>query len=95
MRFNLEAAAPLYAELADIVLPGLTGDAHARANALAGYLGGLAAELQLPTRLRELGIGEADIEDLALDALKQARLLGNNPREMGIDDIRSIYEQVL
>ncbi|MDH4656876.1 MULTISPECIES: iron-containing alcohol dehydrogenase [unclassified Pseudomonas] len=95
LRFNLETVAPLYAELADIVLPGLGGDASAKANALADYLGGLAGELQLPTRLRELGISQADIEDLASDAARQTRLLGNNPRELGIDDIRSIYEKVL
>ncbi|MCY1283529.1 Long-chain-alcohol dehydrogenase 1 [compost metagenome] len=95
MRFNLETVAPLYAELADIVLPGLAGDAQAKANALADYLGRLAGELQLPTRLRELGINEADIEDLAVDAARQTRLLGNNPRELGIDDIRAIYEAVL
>jgi alcohol dehydrogenase len=95
LRFNLETVAPLYAELADIVLPGLGGDASAKANALADYLGGLAGELQLPTRLRELGISQADVEDLASDAARQTRLLGNNPRELGIDDIRSIYEKVL
>ncbi|WP_394561115.1 iron-containing alcohol dehydrogenase [Aquipseudomonas alcaligenes] len=95
VRFNLQAAAPLYAELAEIVLPGLSGDVLAKANALAEYLGSLAGELGLPTRLRELGIGESDLDALALDATKQARLLGNNPREMNRDDIRSIYEQVL
>lgn len=95
VRFNLEVAAPLYAELADIVLPGLAGDARDKTNALADYLGGLAAELQLPTCLRELGIGQADIEDLTQDATRQTRLLGNNPRELGIDDIRAIYEKVL
>ncbi len=95
VRFNLEVAAPLYAELADIVLPGLSGDALAKANALADYLGGLAGELKLPTRLRELGISQADIKDLTNDATRQTRLLGNNPRELGIDDIRAIYEKVL
>ncbi|NWL81157.1 alcohol dehydrogenase [Pseudomonas taiwanensis] len=95
IRFNLGAAAPLYAELADIVLPGLGGDTSAKANALADYLGGLAGELSLPTRLRELGIGQADIDDLTRDATRQTRLLGNNPRELGIDDIRAIYEKVL
>lgn len=95
VRFNLEAAGPLYAELAEIVLPGLTGDVMAKANALAEYLGSLAEDLQLPTRLRELGIGEADIEGLAVDAMKQTRLLGNNPREVGLGDVRAIYRQVL
>lgn len=95
MRFNLGTVASLYAELADVVLPGLVGDATAKANALAGYLGSLASELGLPTRLREFGIDEADIEDLTTDAARQTRLLGNNPRDLGTDDIRAIYEKVL
>ncbi|BAN48701.1 iron-containing alcohol dehydrogenase [Metapseudomonas resinovorans] len=95
VRFNLEAAAPLYAELAEIVLPGLAGDVPARANALAEYLGGLAGDLGLPTRLGQLGIGEADLDELAVDAMKQSRLLANNPREMSFDDARAIYRQVL
>ncbi|MGQ7819267.1 iron-containing alcohol dehydrogenase [Metapseudomonas furukawaii] len=95
VRFNLEAAAPLYAELAEIVLPGLGGDVPAKANALAEYLGRLAADLGLPTRLGQMGIGEDDLDALALDAMKQTRLLGNNPREMSLEDARAIYAQVL
>ncbi|MCW8277283.1 iron-containing alcohol dehydrogenase [Pseudomonas sp. PCH199] len=95
MRFNLEQAAPLYAQLAEIVLPKVTGSEHERARALADHLGALAGELKLPTRLRDVGIGEADIETLAEDAMKQQRLLGNNPRVMRLDDVRAIYREVL
>lgn len=95
MRFNLAVAAPLYAELADIVLPGIAGDAQAKARALADHLGALAGRLSLPTRLSQLGITERDIESLAQDGLKQQRLLGNNPREMALADIRAIYEEIL
>ena len=95
MRFNLEAAAPLYAQLAEIVLPNETGSELQRARALADYLGGLAGELQLPTRLRDVGIGEADIQALAEDAMKQARLLGNNPRTVSQADVLAIYREVL
>jgi alcohol dehydrogenase class IV len=95
MRFNLEAAAPLYAQLAEIVLPSETGSELHRARALADYLGGLAGELQLPTRLRDVGIGEADIQALAEDAMKQARLLGNNPRTVSLADVLAIYREVL
>ncbi|UVE19542.1 iron-containing alcohol dehydrogenase [Pseudomonas sp. LS44] len=95
MRFNLDTVAPLYAQLAEIVLPTVTGSDQEKARALAEHLGGLAGALQLPTRLRDVGIGEADIEALALDAMKQQRLLGNNPREVQLDDVRAIYREVL
>lgn len=95
MRFNLEVAAPLYAQLADIVLPNVSGSARDKAWALVDYLGGLAGELNLPTRLRDVGIGEADIEALAEDAMKQSRLLGNNPRKVTLEDVLAIYREVL
>lgn len=95
MRFNRAAVAPLYAQLASIVLPGLRGSDQDQALALADYLGGLAGELGLPTRLRDLGIGESDIEPLVVDAMRQTRLLGNNPRVLGEADVRAIYREIL
>ena len=95
MRFNLDTVAPLYAQLADIVLPGTRGSDRDKALALADYLGSLAAELGLATRLREVGITEADIDALARDAMKQTRLLGNNPRPVTLADVQAIYREVL
>lgn len=95
MRFNLDTVAPLYAQLADIVLPGISGNDRDRALALADYLGSLAAELGLATRLREVGITDADIDALAQDAMKQTRLRANNPRPVSLDDVRAIYQEVL
>jgi len=95
MRFNLEAVAPLYAQLADIVVPGFKGSDQDKASALADYLGGLAGELGLPTRLRDLGIAESDIEPLVVDAMRQTRLLGNNPRALEAADVRAIYREIL
>nr|WP_294973071.1 iron-containing alcohol dehydrogenase [uncultured Pseudomonas sp.] len=95
LRFNLDAAAPLYAELAGIVLPGLQGDSRSKASALAEHFAELPARLNLPTRLREVGITEQDLEALARDAMNQTRLLGNNPREVRLDDVRAIYREVL
>lgn len=95
MRFNLEAVAPLYAQLAEIVLPGTSGSDREKATALASYLGSLAGELGLATCLRDLGIVESDIEALAVDAMKQQRLLGSNPRELGLADVRAIYQEIL
>jgi len=94
MRFNLDAAAPLYAELADIVLPNSQGSIIERAMALIAFLQALPGRLGLPTRLREVGVGEHDLQSLARDASLQTRLLGNNPRELSVDDIHAIYQQV-
>ncbi|MNC16417.1 Lactaldehyde reductase [compost metagenome] len=94
MRFNLQAAAPLYAELAAILLPEIQGSVTERAHALIDHLEALPVRLGLPTRLRDVGITLDDLDALAIDATKQTRLLNNNPREVTLDDIQSIYRQV-
>jgi alcohol dehydrogenase len=48
-------------------------------------------DLGLPTRLRDVGITEKDLELLADDAMKQTRLLVNNPREVVHTDALAIY----
>jgi alcohol dehydrogenase class IV len=94
MRFNLREAAPLYAELAPLVLPGVSGTVDARAHALVDWLAALPAKLGLPVRLAEVGIGADDLPALARDAMQQTRLLVNNPREVDYDDALAIYGAV-
>jgi len=52
-------------------------------------------DLGLETTLREVGVKETDLELLATDAMKQTRLLVNNPREVGYDDAFAIYKAAL
>jgi alcohol dehydrogenase class IV len=95
LRFNAGAAPELYGELADIVIPGCRGTAAEKTDALVRHLAALPAELGLPTRLSEVGIVEADLPQLAADAMLQTRLLVNNPREMVQADAHAIYAEVL
>lgn len=95
VRFNLPNAASLYAELASVVVPGATGGEQGKALTLAKYLGDLAGDLGLPTRLRDVGIAASDVALLADDAMKQTRLLINNPREVSFDDAVSLYQEAL
>ncbi len=95
IRFNLPVAIPEYAQLFDIVLPGASGSARQKAEGLVEYLGGLAGELGLPTRLRDVGIQGGDVALLAADAMKQTRLLVNNPREVRESDAVAIYSEAL
>jgi alcohol dehydrogenase class IV len=92
LAFNMSDAEDLYAELAPIIFPDLAGKSHGEK--IDGMLKGIAAlspDLGLETTLREVGVKESDLEMLATDAMKQTRLLVNNPREVTYEDALSIY----
>lgn len=95
LRFNQKAASGLYAEIAQIVVPGIGYDESSKAQALEGYLTDLPRELDLPVRLSDVGVGARDLNRLAEDAMKQTRLLINNPQEITFDDAVAIYSEVL
>ena len=95
LHFNLSSAAPLYAEIAAIILPRVAGSVEEKALALARYLAELPVELGLPTRLSQVGIAAEDLGRLASDAMKQTRLLVNNPRALNLADAEAIYEAAL
>ena len=90
LAFNMPAAEPLYAELTPLVFPGAHGGA-----ALAEGFARLAPEIGLETRLSAVGVGHNHLPMLAADAMKQTRLLVNNPREMTEADALAIYEAAL
>lgn len=50
----------------------------------------LSKELGIPKNLRELGVKEALIEDMAKDAMKSGNILVN-PRQTTIEDIKNLY----
>ena len=95
LRFNASHAAPLYAELADIVVPGASGSHEARTEGLIAAMQHIAQRTGIQTRLQQMGIGETDLDRLADDAMLQTRLLGNNPRELTRADARAIYAAAL
>jgi alcohol dehydrogenase class IV len=94
MRFNLPACVEHYAELAPWAFPELANevDSEKRARAFIERLAELNKCLGLQTRLRELGVEESDLPKLAADAMKQTRLLVNNPREVTEADALAIYQ---
>ena len=95
LRFNAPVASELYAELAPIIVPNqtLSADALEVSEVLADYFLTLAADLGLPTTLRQMNIPEPDLPMLAEEAMLQQRLLINNPREVSFDDALLIYQQ--
>ena len=95
LRFNLSHTAEHYAELADVIAPGATGSTAARADRLIAAMQQIAEVTGIHTRLGQVGIVEKDLDRLAEDAMKQTRLLGNNPREMTLEHARAIYAAAL
>jgi alcohol dehydrogenase len=92
LRFNLPAAHALYAELAEVAVPGCKGSTEARALALIQYLEGLAEATQMVTTLRQVGVKVTDLPRLASHAMLQTRLLANNPREVTESAALAIYQ---
>lgn len=94
MRFNQSACAEQYAELAPLVFPHLADipDASKRSNAFIDALDQLNRSLGILPRLRDYDIEESAIPVLAKEAMKQVRLLVNNPREVAFEDAAAIYQ---
>ncbi|MES2904099.1 MAG: iron-containing alcohol dehydrogenase [Pseudomonadota bacterium] len=93
LHHNAEAARDHYAELAEIVSPDCAGQgSQARCAILIETLDTLIAASGIATRLRDHGIARDDIPVLASEAMKQQRLLVNNPCSIEEADAARLYE---
>lgn len=96
LAFNRPAAEALYAELADVVKPGHgAGSPAEAAGAFIDEVVALCRDCQVPDTLAAVGIAEKDLAKLAEDAMKQTRLLVNNPRELDYRQTFEIYRGAL
>ncbi len=90
---NLETARDQYAELAEIIEPDCAGQgSQARAALLIERLNDLAKRSGLELRLRDHGLAFEEAPTLAREAMKQTRLLVNNPCEINEADAQRLYE---
>lgn len=96
LRHNLHAAMPLYAELGPLLDPKLEGQGQqGKAQGLVEALARLSAAAGVPQRLGEVGVGVEHLDLLAAEAMKQERLLVNNPCPITQADARRLYEAAL
>ncbi|CAH1662540.1 Long-chain-alcohol dehydrogenase 1 [Hyphomicrobiales bacterium] len=94
LRFNLPVAAASYAEIAADAFPHLAGlPAEGLAVAFIAALDELMARLDMPQRLRDVQIPREALPRMAADAMKQQRLLVNNPRPVTEADALAIYQE--
>jgi alcohol dehydrogenase class IV len=96
LRFNLPLATDLYAELAPIIVPASIGaSVEARANMFVQEMAAICRDCQVPASLAAVGIREEHLPSLAEGAMKQTRLLVNNPREVSYEQVLAIYGEAL
>ena len=94
--FNLAAAPDRFLRLADAMGESLAGtNMMASTRQFLDAARRLIRDLGLPGSLREFGVEEDRIPDLAEAALKVTRLMANNRREIGIEDAERIYREAL
>jgi alcohol dehydrogenase class IV len=93
LSFNAEAAREPYAELAAIIDPSAAAlGSQAAAAQLVERLEELVLATGLKPRLRDHGIAREEAPMLAREAMKQNRLLVNNPVEITQADAQRLYE---
>ncbi len=89
-----ESGAISHAELAPIVDPKSQGmNVSQRARLFVDAIAAICRDCNVPASLADVGIARSDLKKLAEDAMKQTRLLVNNPREVSFDDALAIYTE--
>lgn len=93
LRFNMATSPQSYNELAPIIFPELSKlDDQDRGYALCDKLAELSKDCGLPHSLRDMQIPQEMLPTLAKDAIKQTRLLDNNPSPISELEVLSIYQ---
>jgi len=96
MEYNLPAVEEQYTELAPIAFDDLDiRDGLSPGRAMIDRFVKLREELGMKTKLSEVGVALEDTEMLAEDAMKQERLLVNNPREIDYESALTVYRRAL
>ncbi len=94
LKFNASSCMAAYAELSVCVFPELDILVEqSRVEQFINKIASLSEELGLEATLRDVGISESDLPMLAKEAMKQTRLLVNNPKEVDEAVALSIYQQ--
>jgi alcohol dehydrogenase class IV len=94
MAFNMSSNITKFANIARAF--GIEDKATEEETARAGidFIEQLSKDCGIPTKLSDIGIAPDKVDELAASAMKVTRLLGNNPREVTLEDAKNIYKQL-
>ncbi len=93
MQFNLPACVERYAEIGRVIGLKADGSGEDLGKAAIRAIRELSEKCAIPGSLEAIDIPESAIEDMSKAAMEVQRLLNNNPREVTLDDARTIYQQ--
>jgi alcohol dehydrogenase class IV len=93
MEYNMEASPSRYADVAVALGCKRADDDTATAKRGVEKIKELIQQCGLPLRLREVGVKEETIPEMAAAAMKIQRLLKNNPRELTEHDAVTIFKE--
>ncbi|MFV5491086.1 iron-containing alcohol dehydrogenase [Acinetobacter sp. ASP199] len=94
LKFNAPAAKQRYAELMTWLDPYSKGCHDGLTDLFIDHFNNHLERSGLPLKLSQLDIPEHMLMMLAEDAMKQTRLLQNNPRDMTVEDALQIYQAI-
>ncbi|KWI45201.1 iron-containing alcohol dehydrogenase [Burkholderia cenocepacia] len=96
MAFNLDAIEARLSNVARTLDLASKADTDAEAaRKLIEKMEEWTAAVDIPQDLRKFGVSEEHLDALAVAASKVKRLLGNNPKALTLDDMKSIYRRLL
>ncbi|KAB0661949.1 iron-containing alcohol dehydrogenase [Burkholderia diffusa] len=96
MAFNLDAIEGRLSNVARALdLAATTDSDPVAARKLIDKMVEWTAAVDIPQDLRKFGVSEEHLDALAIAASKVKRLLGNNPKALTLDDMKSIYRRLL
>jgi alcohol dehydrogenase class IV len=92
MKFNASATRD-YADISRRLFKEVSADSDENATAFfIRKIDGILATLKLNKKLRDLGVKDQQVEELAKAAFSQERLNLNNPRKIKLEDALAIYQ---
>ena len=94
LKFNTPDAKSLYAELMCWLDPQSKGCHDGLTDLFIDHFNNHLVKSGLTLKLKQLGIPEHMLMITAEDAMKQSRLLQNNPRDLTLEDAYNIYQAI-
>lgn len=96
MEFNQDACLGRLAGLCDAIEPSMFDKTETeKSKFIVDSIARIVRDTEIPVNLRQFGVSKEDLDFLVTAGSQQQRLLVNNPKVLGLEDIKSIYLSVL
>ena len=96
MKFNEPVCRELFAEAYDRLAPDAGAETEEEKSAwIVSRMEEIVKHLNIPTSLKEFGIGDEDLETLVAAGMEVQRLLVNNRKTVTAEDARRLYLEIM